>query len=875
MHPWHVVLNEAVQEFGSRDRACRPSAGILDVGDLAFHHVRVGLAEGKTPCPFAFGFRGFEERVAERVIIAQNGGILVAERHDAGPSERGKINHAARLVGFLRVPQDVGQQKAAFGIGIDHFDRVALHRGDDVAGACRPVRGHVFHQPDEAHDIGLGPAPRQRAHDARDDARAAHVHGHVLHALRGLEADAAGVEHHALADERERGFAFGTALPFHHRQLGRADAAMSDRQERAHTELFHVLFLEHGDLEAEVFHRGDAVGEFGGGEVVGRLADQIAGKEHALGHGERRGGLGFDLFGFGDHDGDGPGLGLVAGLVRGEIIGAQDCAESHLDRAFQRGAQDCQRLVALGPAKRHTGAAAFLDAGVARQNDEVERLGGEANGPGQRDDIARLFLFQRAAVDDPRKRAFGQTVHPPCGLIELAIRRDTDRDTALGTGNGIEVSLGKGNGNGGGHLRAPLSLGCPRPSAACRRRPVSSFPPQSIPLGCRASLLPWGKRVTRFDRYMLSQFMVLFGFFALVLVSIFWINKAVRMFDRLIGDGQPAWVFLEFTALTLPGVIGVVLPIAAFAATVYVVHRLSAESELTVMQAMGYSPLRLIRPVLVFGAIIALMMSILAHLLIPNSLSQLRLRQDEVSRNITAKLLTEGEFLHPAPGITFYIRDITPEGELKYVFLSDRRDRDNPVTYTSTRAYLVQDGGGTKLVMVDGLAQNLRQEGSRLFTTHFDDFSYDVSSLITRNPTNLNKVDFTLTGDLLLRPDMVAERTGATKAEIMYEAHGRFTQALTCVVAALIGFATLLLGTYSRFGVWWQIVAAFTLLVGVKLVEGGVSGAVLSNASAWPLMYLPIVLGAGITVALLYIAGHPGLVRRLLPRRPLSDGGAA
>ena len=54
--------------------------------------------------------------------------------------------------------------------------------------------------------------------------------------------------------------------------------------------------------------------------------------------------------------------------------------------------------------------------------------------------------------------------------------------------------------------------------------------------------------------------MVMFGFFALVLVSIFWINKAVRMFDRLVGDGQPAWVFLEFTALTLPGVIGVVLP---------------------------------------------------------------------------------------------------------------------------------------------------------------------------------------------------------------------------------------------------------------------------------------------------------------------------
>ena len=166
--------------------------------------------------------------------------------------------------------------------------------------------------------------------------------------------------------------------------------------------------------------------------------------------------------------------------------------------------------------------------------------------------------------------------------------------------------------------------------------------------------------MTRFDRYMLSQFLVLFGFFALVLVSIVWINKAVSIFDKLIGDGQPAWVFLEFTALTLPAVIGVILPIAAFAAAVYVIHRLSSESELTVMQAMGYSPLRLMRPVLVFGLIVALMMSVLAHLLIPNSMSQLRLREDEVSRNISAQLLSDGEFLHPAPGITFYIREITP-----------------------------------------------------------------------------------------------------------------------------------------------------------------------------------------------------------------------
>ena len=380
--------------------------------------------------------------------------------------------------------------------------------------------------------------------------------------------------------------------------------------------------------------------------------------------------------------------------------------------------------------------------------------------------------------------------------------------------------------------------------------------------------------MTRFDRYMLSQFMVLFGFFALVLVSIFWINKAVRMFDRLVGDGQPAWVFLEFTALTLPGVIGMVLPIAAFAAAVYVTNRLSTESELTVVQATGYSPARLIRAAAAFGVIIAVIMSLLSHYLIPASLAQLRQREAEVRQSVSARFLEEGEFLHPAPGITFYIREITPEGELRDVFLSDRRDRENPVIYSSTLAYLVQDSGSTKLVMVRGLAQTLRVEGARLFTTHFDDFSYDISTLMSQNPSSLNKIEFAHTLDLLLRPDQVMRSTGASAGELQLTLHGRITQALMCIVASMIGFAALLLGSFSRFGIWWQILTAFVLLVIVKLVEGGVTGIVLKSAAAWPLMYLPSALGLGITLALLYIAARPGLLRRLVLRRRIAGGEA-
>jgi lipopolysaccharide export system permease protein len=358
---------------------------------------------------------------------------------------------------------------------------------------------------------------------------------------------------------------------------------------------------------------------------------------------------------------------------------------------------------------------------------------------------------------------------------------------------------------------------------------------------------------------LLSQLMVLFGFFALVLVSILWINKAVRMFDKLIGDGQPAWVFLEFTALTLPAVIGGMLPIAAFAAAVYVVYRLSSDNELTVIQATGYSPFRLGRAVLVFGVIVALMMSLLAHMLIPGSLGQLRQRESEISANVAAQLLSEGEFLHPAPGVTFYIREITPEGELRDVFLSDRRNPDRTVSYTSSRAYLVADGAGSRLVMVDGMAQNVRTSDTRLFVTHFDDFSYDITSLLSRGGINLNQVAFTGTAELLRDPEGVAERSGASIGEVMVELHGRFAAVLMCVVAALVGFSTLMVGSYSRLGVWRQVLAAFALLVGVEVARSASLGPVLANAALWPLLYLPVLAGIVLSLGLLWLAHHPAV----------------
>ena len=361
---------------------------------------------------------------------------------------------------------------------------------------------------------------------------------------------------------------------------------------------------------------------------------------------------------------------------------------------------------------------------------------------------------------------------------------------------------------------------------------------------------------------MLSQLMMLFGFFSLVLVLIYWINRAVLLFDQLIADGQSARVFLEFTVLSLPGVIRLALPLAAFAAAVYVTNRMSTESELTVVQATGYSPFRLARPVAIFGLIVAGMMTVLMHILVPLSAARLDQREAEIAQNVTARLLTEGRFIEPIRNVTVYIRDVTPEGELVDLFLSDTRSQSEAITYTASKAFLVREGGMTQLVMLDGMVQTLRLEDQRLFTTRFADFAYNISDLIGEPSQRGRSESHLFTWELLSpTPELEAE-TRRDAARLIASGHDRFNQSLLALVAALLGFSALMVGGYSRFGVWKQIIVAIFLIIVVKAVESSGLRLARADAAFWFATYLPSIVGLVIVWALLFWAGRPYLFKR-------------
>ena len=361
---------------------------------------------------------------------------------------------------------------------------------------------------------------------------------------------------------------------------------------------------------------------------------------------------------------------------------------------------------------------------------------------------------------------------------------------------------------------------------------------------------------------MLSQLLTLFGFFSLVLVMVYWINRAVILFDQLIADGQSAGVFLEFTALSLPSIITIVLPLSAFAASLYVTNRMSGEAELTVVQATGYSPFRLARPVALFGLIVTLLMSALVHVLAPAALTRLNAREAEIAGTATARLLREGTFITPVDGVTVYIREITPGGELRDIFLSDQRAVGEKVNYTAARAYLVQTETGPQLVMVDGGVQTLRVAERQLVTTGFADLVYDLAPLLPEpGSARRSSREFT-TRALLDATDETVAATRKTAESLRAEAHDRTAETLLGFVAALLGFATLLVGQFSRFGLWRQVVAAIFLVILVKGIETLTTAAIRDTPERWWLAYLPVAAGLVIVAGLLTHVARPQYPRR-------------
>ena len=214
------------------------------------------------------------------------------------------------------------------------------------------------------------------------------------------------------------------------------------------------------------------------------------------------------------------------------------------------------------------------------------------------------------------------------------------------------------------------------------------------------------------DRYIVRQLVGPFIFFLCIFGGILWLNQALKIVDVVVENGQPGMVFVELSLYLLPRVMEGVIPVAVFAAALFLTNRLYAESEYAALMAAGQSPLQFARPFLIFGVISFIVVSALAHFITPISNDAFYQRQHEIRQEYLSQLIKVGEFINPKKGVTFYFGSLSDDGLIMDILIKETTSNGLQVIHTAPTGRLVDKPENAKLVLIDG--QNGKMDPAKL-----------------------------------------------------------------------------------------------------------------------------------------------------------------
>jgi lipopolysaccharide export system permease protein len=115
-------------------------------------------------------------------------------------------------------------------------------------------------------------------------------------------------------------------------------------------------------------------------------------------------------------------------------------------------------------------------------------------------------------------------------------------------------------------------------------------------------------------RYLSKEVFVTFISLTLILLLIFMSNQVVIYLNRAASGIIPGMLVMKLMLLELPNLLSLLLPLGFYVALLLAYGRLYADSEMTVLQACGYGPGKLLQHSMLMGLVVALFTAVMMSL---------------------------------------------------------------------------------------------------------------------------------------------------------------------------------------------------------------------------------------------------------------------
>jgi LPS export ABC transporter permease LptF/LPS export ABC transporter permease LptG len=357
------------------------------------------------------------------------------------------------------------------------------------------------------------------------------------------------------------------------------------------------------------------------------------------------------------------------------------------------------------------------------------------------------------------------------------------------------------------------------------------------------------------DRYVWKELVTPFLLGLFVFTFLLLIDRIFDLTDLIINKGVPVHLVLLLLVYISPAILVLTIPIGFLLAILVAFGRLSADMEVVALKACGISPLRLLRPVMIFGLGVAVLTGYLMIDSVPKTNYAFKSLVFDIVRTQASVGVKERVFNDTFGSFVIYVDEIAPDQvALRNVFVSDERKPEEQRLITAREGRLLSDEVNRRVTLrlLDGsihetslnALQKYREVRFRL---------YDIS-LVLENP--LVKQGDAPKGD---REMSLAELRRATQDSTLLkgnpnpylvEIHKKFAIPAACIVFSVLGVP---LGIRAhRGGRWGAFVALLPIVlfyyVGLTLGENlGDTGRI----PAWLAMWGPNLVVGGVAVYLL------------------------
>lgn len=317
------------------------------------------------------------------------------------------------------------------------------------------------------------------------------------------------------------------------------------------------------------------------------------------------------------------------------------------------------------------------------------------------------------------------------------------------------------------------------------------------------------------DKYLIRHALTATLFTTAVVTAVIWLTQALRLLELVLDRGAPVSVLLWMLLLTVPTFFSLVLPLGLTLAVLFVLYKLSMDSELVVMRATGMSNVRLARPLLLLAGVGVLAGYIVAFGISPAANRELSRQEFLVKNDYALVLLRDGMFNKLGDNITVYVRERVSNNELRGILMHDASKPEKTDTLIAERGIVVNSnigtGGSARVVLLNGIRQERDNATGTISELTFRQYAIDLAQFSKdyqerwQQPRERNVMGL-LTETRFSDDPMVIGRLYA-------ELHSRFASPLLALSFVLFALAVLLTARIGRHGAAGNLVVAAIVIV--------------------------------------------------------------